>query len=100
MEDVIAKLCIAQTPLVVWGTGAMTMSLLASTRLAECNIVAFADGNPLKSGTCFYGKEVISPEHIRCYPDAAIMISVMKSAAEIKGEINAIGLQNSIIEIL
>lgn len=100
MAEVIAGLYTSQIPLVVWGTGAMTMSLLASTRLPECNIIAFADGNPLKAGTCFYGKEIISPEHIRHYPDAAIMISVMKSTTEIKEEIASLKLQNAIIELL
>lgn len=89
-----------RTPLVIWGTGAFTMSLLASTVLDKCNIVAFADGNPLKVGTSILGMPVIAPEDVGCYPDAAILICAMKYGPQIRGKISELGLKNRVINLI
>lgn len=75
------------------------MTLLGSTRLSQCNIVAFTDGNPLKIGTRINGKATIAPQELGHYPDAVIMISAMKWADEIRSRIESLGLQNRIIII-
>ncbi len=98
--SVINELCESQTPLIIWGTGAMTMSLLASTKLSQCNIIAFTDGNPLKVGITINEKTVVAPEDLDHYPDAVIAICAMKYVEEIKTRIATLGFQNRIIEFV
>lgn len=97
---IISELWHNQVPLVVWGTGAMTMSLLASTKLSECNVIAFTDGNPLKVGAYINGKPVVAPQDLVRYPDAVIVISAMKFTREIKNNISVLNLKNNIIELV
>lgn len=99
MERQIENLYLRKTPLVIWGTGAFTMSLLASTALGKCGIAAFVDGNPLKVGTSIHGMSVISPEEVRRYPDAAILICAMKYGREIKSKIAELGLKNHVVTL-
>lgn len=94
---VISALCKRKAPVAIWGTGAMTMSLLAETDLMQCNIVALVDGNPLKHGIELAGKTILSPEHLRDFPDAEIVISAMHCAAEIRESIIAMKLPNKVI---
>ena len=100
MARKIEALYTGKTPLVVWGTGAFTMSLLASTVLGKCGIVAFADGNRLKAGTQVHGMPVIPPEEIRRYPDAAILICAMMHGREIKEKIAELGLSNRVVTLI
>jgi len=100
IKRVIADLCEKKVPLVIWGTGAMTMSLLASTDLPNCNIVAFTDGNPLKTGTHINDMEVISPEAVKNYPEATIFVCAMLYSQEIKSKIAELGLENHIISVV
>lgn len=72
------------------------MSLLGSTQLSECNIVAFVDGNPLKVGTEICGRTVIAPSEIRRYPNATIAICAMKHAEEIKQTIAMLTVPNQV----
>lgn len=94
---IIKELRVKQTPLLVWGSGAMAMSLLASTELSKCNIVAFVDGNPLKVGAVICDRTVIAPEDIRHYPEAVIAICAMKFADEIKNVIAGLALPNPVV---
>lgn len=96
---IISELWHNQVPLIVWGTGAMTMSLLASTKLPECNIIAFTDGNRLKIGTEFEGTTIIAPKELGNYPDARILICAMRYAADIEKEIVEMGLQNPVVTL-
>lgn len=95
--SLLSELYESQKPLVVWGTGAMTMHLLASTELSRCNIAALVDGNPLKTGTCINGRTVAAPDCIRKYPEAVIAISAMKFADEIKKTIAEMAVPNPVV---
>lgn len=95
--DAIDDLCAKQTPLLIWGSGALAMSLLASTKLQKCNIVAFVDGNPLKVGTVICDRVVIAPNEIQHYPEAVIAICAMKFVGEIKDVIARLALPNPVI---
>ncbi len=99
IREMIKTFYSKKVPIVIWGTGALTMSLLASTNLASCNIVAFTDGNPLKLGTYINGMKIVSPESIKSYPDATILICAMKYEQVIKNKIAEIGLSNCVITI-
>ena len=62
--QMIAKLADDQSPIYVWGTGTNALHLLASSRLAECNIVAFLDSNPHYAGKQLAGRLVKAPRDI------------------------------------
>jgi SAM-dependent methyltransferase len=68
--------------LYVWGTGTNALHLLASTRLAECNIVAFIDSNPHYAGANLMGRPVIAPTDIDTV-DGPILVASAVSQSEI-----------------
>ena len=60
----ISELAEAQDPIYVWGTGTHALHLLATSRLAECNIVGFIDSNPHYSGRQLAGRTVLDPRAV------------------------------------
>lgn len=60
--------------ILVWGAGAHTLRLLATTSLRSAKILAFVDSNPRYQGKLLVEKTVIPPERIRDY-SAPILIS-------------------------
>jgi SAM-dependent methyltransferase len=70
----IAELAKNQSPIYVWGTGTNALHLLASSRLAECNIVAFLDSNPHYVGQPLAGRMVIAPAELK-NPEAPILVA-------------------------
>lgn len=70
----IAELADVQSPIYVWGTGTNALHLLASSRLAECNIVAFLDSNPHYSGKKLAGRLVMAPREVGT-PEAPILVA-------------------------
>jgi SAM-dependent methyltransferase len=78
MEDAvlkrIAELADDQRPIYVWGTGTNALHLLASSRLSECNIVAFLDSNPHYTGRRLAGRTVMAPRDLRD-PQAPILVA-------------------------
>ena len=70
----IASLAEDQVPLYVWGTGTNALHLLATSRLAECNIVAFLDSNPHYTGQTLAGRVVMAPGDIEKL-DASILVA-------------------------
>jgi SAM-dependent methyltransferase len=66
----------------VWGTGTNALHLLASTRLADCNIVAFLDSNPHYTGATLSGRPVIAPAQVDRI-DAPILVASAVSQSEI-----------------
>ena len=100
MTNTIGELCAKQTPLLVWGSGALAMSLFASTDLQKCNIAAFVDGNPLKVGNIIYDRVILAPEEVKNYPDATILICAMQYSLEIKSRIAELGLKNRVISLV
>ena len=70
----ITELAIGQQPVYVWGTGTNALHLLASSRLAECNIVAFLDSNPHYAGRELAGRPVMVPREVKNL-DAPILVA-------------------------
>jgi SAM-dependent methyltransferase len=64
LTTAIEQLVSSREPVLVWGAGTLTRRLLASTRLAEANIVAFVDSNPGIQGHRLAGRDTISPAQI------------------------------------
>lgn len=98
MAMVLADFCKRQVPLIIWGAGALTMSILETTELRKCNVVAVVDGNPLKEGGSIGRWRVNSPECIRNLPDAVIVVSAMKFRADIRKMIAEYGFSNPVID--
>lgn len=82
IHEVIDSVVRAGRPLVVWGTGAHTLRLLATSRLGEAKIVAFVDANPKYHGQTLRSAPIIPPAEARRF-DAPILVSSRVYQAEI-----------------
>ncbi len=86
-------------PIIVWGTGAHTLRLLATSRLAQANIRAFVDSNPRYQGKQLNGLPIIAPVDLKERTDA-IFISSRGFQSEIERQIrDDLRLQNEIIKL-
>jgi hypothetical protein len=70
-----------RSEVVVWGTGELTYKLLASTCLAETNIVQFVDANPVNQGRVLRGVPVVSPSELNSRTTTVVVGSVLHAAA-------------------
>jgi SAM-dependent methyltransferase len=78
----ISQLADDQRPIYVWGTGTNALHLLATSRLGECNILAFLDSNPHYHGRPLAGRTVIAPQDVR-QPQAPILVASAVSQSAI-----------------
>ncbi len=86
-------------PILVWGTGAQTLRLLANSRLNEALISAFVDSNPKYQGKSLNGIPIISPDTLPGRSEA-ILISTRPYQNEIESQIrNQLHLKNEIIKL-
>lgn len=81
---------------IVWGTGQLTMKLLAETSLANAKIVAFVDSNPINQGKVLEGVKVIAPEGVAAFREP-ILISTTLHQQSIVEQIHEMGLSNPLI---
>ncbi|MDD5036239.1 MAG: class I SAM-dependent methyltransferase [Methylococcaceae bacterium] len=80
---------------ILWGAGSYTQRLLATTRLAECNIIAIVDNDRNKQGLLIHSIPIQSPSVLR-EMEGVILISAAIYAEEIKKDIAALGFQHKI----
>jgi SAM-dependent methyltransferase len=73
--SVIEGLVRSQEPILVWGGGTLTRRLLATSRLAEANIVGFVDSNPGIQGHRLAGRDIYSPIQIAGRNEAIMICS-------------------------
>ncbi len=92
----IKKLLNNNKKIVIWGTGAFVMNLLAITDLKYCNIDYFVDNNPLKIGKEFQGKNIESPEKLRIF-EGTIVVCAMLYSHDIEKQIIDMKLNNEVI---
>jgi SAM-dependent methyltransferase len=71
----IGRLVANGRPIVVWGTGAHTRRLLATSGLSEARIRAFVDSNPKYQGQELKAVPVVSPKALFELPDDPIVVS-------------------------
>jgi len=86
-------------PVIVWGTGQLTMKLLAETSLTNAKIVAFVDGNPVNQGKVLRGVPIIAPNQLDEL-NAPIVIATMLHHHAIAKQIRQMGLTNQIILLM
>ena len=94
---IIERLVRSQEPILVWGGGTLTRRLLATSRLAEANIVGFVDSNPGIQGHRLADREIFSPTQI-AGRNEAIMVCSKAFEREIVGMIrDQLHLTNQVI---
>jgi SAM-dependent methyltransferase len=84
--EMIGALVKSREPILVWGAGAFTRRLLATTPLADAHITGFVDSNPHLQGKRLAGREVLPPAQI-VGRDEAILIGSLAFEKEIAGAI-------------
>jgi SAM-dependent methyltransferase len=99
IRDAIANIVTVGRSIIVWGTGAHTLRLLATSKLGEAKIIAFVDSNPKYQGKKLNGLPIVAPQAIKDWSDP-ILISSRVYQEEIAGQImNELHLENEIIRL-
>ena len=93
------QLVLAQTPeVLVWGTGQLTLKLLAETSLANAKIVAFVDSNTIFQGMLLRGSPILAPSKVKPSTTPIIVASTLHYE-DICKSIHQYGLTNPIISL-
>lgn len=99
IESRLAALLSSKQSLLVWGTGQLTMKLLAETSLARIEINAFIDGNPVNQGKQLRGIEIKAPEQVTDHL-TPILIATLLHQREISSRIrDSLRLPNPIVTL-
>ena len=77
VEESLAAVAATGSSILVWGTGQLTLKLLAHSRLRDVRITAFIDGNPVNQGKRLIDLPVLPPEEIRRWPELPILVSTL-----------------------
>lgn len=96
IEAKLQKTLSRSNRVIVWGTGQLAMKLLVETSLAQAEIVAFVDSNPINQGKVLQGIPVIAPEAIAGLSEP-ILISTTLHQQSIIDQVHKMGLTNSLI---
>ena len=84
-------------PLLVWGVGTHTTRLMATSRLAEANIVAFVESNARYHGKTLHGHPIVAPEALKSHAEPVLVSSRVfqhEIAAQIRDDL---GCANEVI---
>jgi SAM-dependent methyltransferase len=89
----------SQEPILVWGAGSLARRLLATTSLAEANIVGFIDTNPHLRGAALANRPILAPDQM-----AGMKERIFICSAAFHGEILEIirekmGLENPVVSL-
>jgi SAM-dependent methyltransferase len=99
IEEKLAPLRTSTSPLIVWGTGQLTMKLLAETSLGAACIAAFVDSNPINQGKTLVGHPILAPHQIKDHR-AQILVATMLHQKEITATIRGeLQLPNPVITL-
>jgi len=99
IEDIITELARSAEPILVWGAGALTRRLLATTALAEANIVAFVDSNIHLRGTHLVGRTILAPMEILGRSERILICSVAFEREIVHLIRQQLGLSNPLITL-
>jgi FlaA1/EpsC-like NDP-sugar epimerase len=83
---------------ILWGAGQLAMKLLALSCLAQTQVRAVVDSNPILRGKTFAGVPIVGPQEIAgtCEP---IVIATLLHADEISAQIRRLGLSNPVFRL-
>jgi 2-polyprenyl-3-methyl-5-hydroxy-6-metoxy-1,4-benzoquinol methylase len=96
IDSRIASLLARNPSIIVWGTGQLSMKLLAETSLAHADIVAFVDNNPINQGKILFGKPILQPQEL-IKMNSPILLTTLLHHDSIAKQIREMGLQNEIV---
>ena len=71
IEDLVRS----QEPMLIWGAGTLTRRLLATTSLAQANVVAFVDSSPSLVNRSLAGKPILAPGALGARPELILICS-------------------------
>jgi hypothetical protein len=93
----IDALAASRRPIIVWGVGTHTTRLMATSRLAEANIIAFIESNARYHGKTLHGRQILPPEALVGRPEP-VLVSSRVFQHEIAAQIrDALGCPNELI---
>lgn len=75
IDTIIECLSASHEPVLVWGAGTLARRLLAASRLADINIVAFVDSNPKLQGGWLAGKPIWPPSNLYQRQESVLVCS-------------------------
>jgi 2-polyprenyl-3-methyl-5-hydroxy-6-metoxy-1,4-benzoquinol methylase len=84
---------------IVWGAGQLAMKLLSLPCLAETQVRALVDNNPVLRGKTLAGAPVVSPKEIAGTSEPIIIATLLHSG-EISAQIRRLGLHNPVLSLL
>ena len=84
---------------IVWGAGQLAMKLLFLPCLAQTQVRALVDNNPVLRGKTLAGAPVVSPRGIAGTTEP-IIIATLLHADEISTQIRLLGLHNPVLSLL
>lgn len=99
MNDIDSRIksLLARAPsIIVWGTGQLSMKLLAETSLARADIVAFVDNNRINHGEILHGKPILAPQELG-HLNFPILIATLLHHKSIANQIRDMGFKNEIV---
>jgi SAM-dependent methyltransferase len=98
MDERISSLIAQNRSIIVWGTGQLTMKLLAETSLSRVSIEAFVDNNPVKHGKVLSGRPILAPAELKNYTQPILIASTLHFDS-IARQIRNIGCDNQILSL-
>ena len=81
---------------ILWGAGQLAMKLLALPSLAQTQILAVVDNNPILRGKTLAGAPILGPQDISSTREP-IVIATLLHAEEIVAQIRSLGLTNPVL---
>jgi len=72
----VDALITSQEPIIVWGAGTLARRLIANTRFAKVNFLAFVDSNPYVQGKTLAGKPILNPLKILGRSETILVCSI------------------------
>lgn len=99
IDKAIQETIAVHPSLIVWGTGQLTLRLLAETCLRDAQIDAFVDSNPVNQGRKLRGVRILSPKDL-VPGQTPILISSVINAQAIHDTIHSLDLGNPTVEFV
>ena len=91
LQAKINALANSRKPILVWGVGTHTTRLMATSRLADANIVAFIESNARYHGKTLHGRPIIAPEQLTKHTEPVLVSSRVfqhEIAAQIRDDLH------------
>jgi 2-polyprenyl-3-methyl-5-hydroxy-6-metoxy-1,4-benzoquinol methylase len=83
---------------ILWGAGQFAMKLLTLPCLAQTQVRALVDNNPILKGKTLAGAPIVSPREI-AGTDEPIIIATLLHAGEVSAQIRHLGLSNPVLSL-